>query len=90
MTCNNSLWGGYVNPFVNPSFGQKSEKPVLYKLLRGKKIKGTSKLQYPIVYMIRAEDIIYDPIKQVNRKIRYIPGEASIYEDEQKKDAKVK
>ena len=78
------------NPFVDPSFGKKSEKPSLYRLITGKKNKFTKRTQYPVVYMIRAEDIIYDPIKQVNRKIRYIPGEASIYEDEQKKDAKVK
>ena len=24
MTCNNSLWGGYVNPFVNPSVAQST------------------------------------------------------------------
>jgi hypothetical protein len=78
------------NPFVSPSFGQKSEKPTLYKLLGGKKIPGTNKTQYPVVYMIKAEDVIYDPIKGINRKIRYIPGESSIYEDEQKEDAKIK
>tara|TARA_R100000458_G_C8261913_1_gene237326 strand:- start:859 stop:1788 length:930 start_codon:yes stop_codon:yes gene_type:complete len=78
------------NPFVSPSFGRKSEKPTLYRLTGGKRIKGTNKRQFPVVYMMRAEDIIYDPIKSVNRKIRYIPGESSIYEDEQKEDAKVK
>ena len=78
------------NPFVSPSFGKKSEKPSLYRLTSGKRIKGTNKKQYPVVHMIKAEDVIYDPIKQVNRKIRYIPGESSIYEDEQKKDSKIK
>jgi len=79
------------NPFTNPNLGKKSKKPTLYRLLAGrKKVKGTNQYSYPVIYMIRAEDIIFDPIKGVNRKIRYIPGEASIYEDEQKKDAKVK
>jgi len=78
------------NPFVNQSFGKKSEKPSLYRLTGGKRIKGTNRKQFPVVYMMRAEDVIYDPIKRVNRKIRYIPGESSIYEDEQKDDAKVK
>ena len=78
------------NPFVSPSFGKKSEKPTLYRLTGGKKIKGTNRKQFPVVYMMKAEDVIYDPIQGVNRKIRYIPGEASIYEDEQKEDAKVK
>jgi hypothetical protein len=79
------------NPFTNPNLNKKSKKPTLYRLLAGRKrIKGTNRYSYPVVYMIRAEDIIFDPIKGVNRKIRYIPGEASIYEDEQKKDSKVK
>jgi hypothetical protein len=78
------------NPFVNPSFGKKSEKPVIFQLIGGKRIPGTNKKQHPIVSMMKAEDIIFDPIKGVNRKIRYIPGESSIYEDEQKENAKVK
>jgi len=82
------------NPF-SQSFGKKSEKPSIYQLVKGRKqIKGGTpdrpRYRYPVVYMIKAEDIIFDPIKGVNRKIRYIPGEASIYEDEQKKEAKVK
>ena len=82
------------NPFIQ-SFGGKSEKPIIYQLVKGRKrIPGghpdRPRYRYPVVYMIKAEDIIYDPIMQVNRKIRYIPGEASIYEDEQKKESKVK
>lgn len=75
-----------INPFGNNS----SEKPSIYQLIRGRKKDRAGKWKYPVVYMIRAEDVIYDPIKQVNRKIRYIPGEASIYEDEQKKESKVR
>ena len=69
---------------------KKETKPSMYQLVQngGKDKKG--KPIYPVVYMIKAEDIIYDPEKDVNRKIRYIPGEISIYEDEQKEDAKVK
>jgi hypothetical protein len=76
------------NPFTK-SFGRRSNKPTIFQLIQGRKIRN-GRVTYPIVYMIKAEDIIYDPIKGVNRKIRYIPGEASIYEDEQKKESKVR
>ena len=73
-----------------PSFGRKKNLPTVYELTDHSIDPKTKQKKYSIVYMIKAEDIIYDPIKGVNRKIRYIPGEQSIYEDEQKKDAKVK
>ena len=76
------------NPFTK-TFGRKSNKPTIYQLIQGRRKRG-GRWTYPIVYMIKAEDIIYDPIKGVNRKIRYIPGEPSIYEDEQKKESKVR
>ena len=73
--------------FTNKS---KNKKPSIYQLIHngGKDKRGRT--IYPVVYMIKAEDIIYDSKKDINRKIRYIPGESSIFEDEQKKDAKVK
>ena len=67
-----------------------STKPSLYKLTTGGAKDKNGRPVYPVIYMIKAEDIIYDPEKDINRKIRYIPGETSIYEDEQKEDAKVK
>jgi len=68
----------------------KSKKPSIYQLIHngGKDKRGRT--IYPVVYMIKAEDIIYDSEKDINRKIRYIPGESSIFEDDQKEDAKVK
>jgi len=75
---------------IQHSFGRKKDGPTVYELLQSYTDPKTKQKKYPLVYMIKAEDIIYDPIKGVNRKIRYIPGESSIYEDEQKKDAKVK
>ena len=77
-----------VNPFVSNNASKM--KPTLYQLRKSRKDKKTGKVQYPVVYMIKSEDIIFDPIKGINRKIRYIPGEGSIYEDEQKEGAKVK
>ena len=73
----------------NPFTGNRTNraKPTMYKLNRSKKDKN-GREQFPVVYMIKSEDIIFDPIKGVNRKIRYIPGEPSIYEDEQKKTLK--
>lgn len=76
------------NPFTK-GFGKKSSKPTIFQLIQGRKIRN-GRVTFPIVYMIKAEDIIFDPIKGVNRKIRYIPGEPSIYEDEQKKESKVR
>ena len=69
---------------------KKDTKPSIYRLAQsgGKDKKG--KPIYPVVYMIKAEDIIYDAEQDINRKIRYIPGEPSIFEDEQKKDSKIK
>ena len=75
---------------VKHSFGRKKDGPTIYELMATSLDPKTKRVKYPLVYMIKAEDIIYDPIKGVNRKIRYIPGESSIYEDEQKKDSKVK
>ena len=75
---------------IKHSFGRKKDGPTVYELLSSSVDPKTKKNRFALVYMIKAEDIIYDPIKQVNRKIRYIPGEQSIFEDEQKKDAKVR
>ena len=67
----------------------QEKKDVVFQLIKSSKDKR-GRTVYPVVYMLKAEDVIYDPEKDVNRKIRYIPGESSIYEDEQKKDSKVK
>ena len=77
-------------PRSNFNFGKKKDGPTIYQLTKSSIDRKTKKVKYALVYMIKAEDIIYDPIKGINRKIRYIPGESSIFEDEQKKDAKVK
>tara|TARA_R100001594_G_scaffold5456_3_gene16970 strand:+ start:595 stop:1533 length:939 start_codon:yes stop_codon:yes gene_type:complete len=74
----------------NFSFGPKKNKPTVFELTDFSVDPRTKQKKYALVYMIKAEDIIYDPIKGVNRKIRYIPGEASIFEEEQKKESKVK
>ena len=69
---------------------KKQSKPSMYQLVKNGGKDSRGKIIYPVVYMVKAEDIIYDPEKDINRKIRYIPGEPSIFEDEQKEDAKVK
>ncbi len=46
--------------------------------------------QYPIVSLLKAEDIIFDPETGQNRKIRYVPGETSVYADEQPENAKMR
>ena len=69
---------------------KRDTKPAIYKLAQAGGKDKNGRPNFPVVYMIKAEDIIYDPEKDINRKIRYIPGESSIFEDEQKEDAKVK
>ena len=69
--------------------GPKEVKPSVYELVKGQK-KPNGMMQYPVVYMIKSEDIIFDPEKGDNRKIRYGPGETSIYADEQSENAKMR
>ena len=74
-----------------PSFINKKQdyKPTIYQLIaKAKRSNGMP--QYPIVSLLKAEDIIFDPIKGENRKIRYVPGETSIYADEQPETAKMR
>ena len=84
-----------VKPFVEkkfiPTFTNKKQdyKPTVYQLIaKAKRSNGMP--QYPIVSLLKAEDIIFDPIKGENRKIRYVPGETSIYADEQPETAKMR
>ena len=74
-----------------PNFSnrQNNFKPTVYQLVvKSKKKNGMP--QYPIVSLIKAEDIIFDPETGENRKIRYVPGETSIYADEQSENAKMR
>lgn len=74
-----------------PQFTNKKQefKPTVY-CLTSKSKKRNGMPQYPIVSLIKAEDIIFDPEKGENRKIRYVPGEASIFVDEQSENAKMR
>jgi hypothetical protein len=74
-----------------PNFSnrQNNFKPTVYQLVpKSKKKNGMP--QYPIVSLIKAEDIIFDPETGENKKIRYIPGETSIFADEQSESAKMR
>jgi hypothetical protein len=74
-----------------PNFTNKKQdfKPTIFQLVaKAKKKNGMP--QYPIVSLLKAEDIIFDPVKGENRKIRYVPGETSIYTDEQPETAKMR
>ena len=74
---------------LNQGFKKSPKASTTYRLIKERRDRNGN-LKFPIVYMLKAEDIIFDEKKGVNRKIRYIPGEASIFEDEQKKESKVK
>jgi hypothetical protein len=70
-----------------PSFGnQVSRKPSIYKLISRDKDSRTGADKYPIVYMLKAEDVIFDPESGTQRAIRYIKGQRSIFVDEQDKE----
>ena len=74
-----------------PHFSNKQEeyKPSVYHLVsKAKKRNGMP--QYPVVSLLKAEDIIFDPETGENRKIRYVPGETSIFADEQPETAKMR
>ena len=76
--------------FNIPSFSNKIDKPSVYKLIKHGRNKKTGKPTYPVTYMVKAEDVIYDPETNTERAIRYVPGETSIYKDEQSKDSKLR
>ena len=76
----------FVPKFTNK---QKEFKPTIYHLISKSKQKNGLP-QYPIVALLKAEDIIFDPIKGENRKIKYVPGETSIFADEQPEGAKMR
>lgn len=69
----------FVPQFTNK---QQEYKPTVCRLVtKAKKRNGMP--QYPVVSLLKAEDIIFDPEAGENRKIRYVPGETSIFADEQ-------
>lgn len=74
---------------LNKGFRKNPKEATTYRLIKERRDRK-GHIKFPIVYMLKAEDIIFDEEKGINRKIRYIPGESSIFEDEQKEDAKVK
>ncbi len=67
-----------------PQFTNKKQeyKASVYQMISKAK-KRNGQPQYPVVSLLKAEDIIFDPEKGENRKIRYVPGETSIFADEQ-------
>lgn len=73
-----------------PTFGNNvSRKPSIYKLIsKDKDRQGRDR--YPIVYMIKAEDIVYDPESGTQRTIRYVKGQTSVFADKQKDDVVAK
>jgi predicted HicB family RNase H-like nuclease len=74
-----------------PRFTNRKQefKPTVYELISKAKRKNGMP-QYPIVSLLKAEDIIFDPITGENRKIRYVPGETSIFADEQPENARMR
>lgn len=77
----------FVPQFTNK---QQEYKASVY-ILKSKSVDPRTKLpQYPVVSLLKAEDVIFDPKSGENRKIRYVPGETSIFADEQPETAKMR
>lgn len=62
---------------------------MLFFLTKKRKNPSITGAYYPLTSSVPYEDIIYDAEKNQNRKIRYAPGETSIYVDDQHEEAKV-
>lgn len=74
-----------------PTFGnQVSRRPSIYKLISKDRDKKTGRDRYPVVYMLKAEDVVFDPTTGTQRTIRYIRGQKSIFAEEQDKGVLVK
>jgi len=78
-------------PKYIPTFRKKNKEftPTIYTLVSNAK-KRNGMPQYPIVSLLKAEDIIFDPSSGENKKIKFCPGETSIFESEQSKQAKMR
>ena len=74
-----------------PQFTNKQQeyKATVYNLVSRTKQRN-GRPQYPVVSLIKAEDIIFDPETGENKKIRYVPGEASIFAEDQPEGAKMR
>ena len=74
-----------------PQFTNKKKefKPSVY-ILKSKSKNRQGMPQYPVVSLLKAEDIIFDPETGQNKKIRYIPGEPSIFVEDHPEDAKMR
>jgi hypothetical protein len=73
-----------------PTFGKNvSRKPSIYKLVKSYKDKGGVD-RYPIVYMLKSEDVVFDEQTGTQRAIRYVRGQKSIFVDEQNDDVVAK
>lgn len=69
----------------------RAETPSMVKVTQQGEPTGMT-MRYPNSYSLPAEELIFDPKLKVNRIIRYVLGETSIYKDEQSslKDVPVK
>ena len=74
-----------------PQFTNKQQeyKATVYNLVSRTKQRN-GRPQYPVVSLLKAEDIIFDPETGQNKKIRYIPGEPSIFVEDHPEDAKMR
>lgn len=62
-------------------------KPWVFKLLKKSSNPTIKGRHYPVSLSIPVKDTIFDPETGTNRQIHYLPGEASIFVDEQSKEA---
>lgn len=75
----------------NPNFGRKKAvdtTPKVYRLNNQYyKIMPNGTKKYPVTYILPGIDVIYDIDSDTQRTIRYIPGESSVFADEQSENS---
>jgi hypothetical protein len=59
----------------------------IYELIGGYTDRYTNEKKYPVIHTIPSSDIIYDDKTNSQRRIKYVPGEQSIFVDEQSEES---
>jgi len=63
--------------------GMTSNKPMVFRLIKKNQKPALKGRYYPSIKTLPSEEIIFDPKTKTRRKIRYAPGETSVFKDEQ-------
>lgn len=62
----------------------------IYELISNATDPYTGEKKFPVIHMMPSSGVVYDPESDTQRRIRYVRGEQSIFEDEQSEGAQSK